>query len=187
MQIDDIWDYLNGLMCDGRMVGISLVGAFLFNFFFPTEAYFWGAIGVFCAMFIDLGTKLFSLSRRAGGFRKAFQTRIINSSSFCRGTCNKMIVFLVMLILLGLTYRLTIIPGFAMWFAQAVFVLMFLRDLLSILENLTDAGCDVGVFKKLVTKKMEEYVDGTDVYKCESTTVVKEELTHKTNNSDNPL
>lgn len=37
---------------------------------------------------------------------------------------------------------------------------MFLRDLLSILENLRDAGVGgLSIFQKAVKKKMEEYVD----------------------------
>lgn len=51
----------------------------------------------------------------------------------------------------------------ATWFMQIIFTLMFLRDSLSIIENLMDAGVQgLGIFKTVVRKKMEEYVDDPD-------------------------
>lgn len=65
-----------------------------------------------------------------------------------------------MLIICGCAYRLTVIDVIAVWFTQLVYTLMFLRDLLSILENLSDAGIGgLKIFEKAVQKKMGEYVD----------------------------
>lgn len=164
-------EYISKLFGNDILVGLAAVGTLFYSFFFPETAYLYGAIAVLIIMVLDLLTKLFSLSRQAGGARKAFKSGCINSRSFFRGTLDKLLVFGVMLIICGCAYKLTIIAEIAIWFTQLVFTLMFLRDVLSILENLTAAGCDVGIFKRVVQKKMDECVgDGINVVMPDPTT-----------------
>jgi hypothetical protein len=42
------------------------------------------------------------------------------------------------------------------WFTQMVYAIMFFRDLLSIIENLNDAGIDTGAFKRIIKRKQKE-------------------------------
>lgn len=152
--------YLKKLFQVDFLFLVSGTGAFLYKFLFPQRQYFYGAAAVLVIMVLDLGTKLFSLSRQGGGMKTALVTHKISSSAFARGTTDKLLVYGIMLIICGCAYRLTVIDIIAIWFTQLVYTLMFLRDLLSILENLNDAGIGgLKIFKSAVEKKMSEYVD----------------------------
>ena len=132
-------DYLKKLFQLDLWFCISGVGALLYRFLFPEKQYLYGAGAVLVIMVLDLATKLFALSRQ-GGVKKALTEHKISSKAFARGTFDKLLVFGIMLIICGCAYRLTVISDLAVWFTQLVYTLMFLRDLLSILENLRDAG-----------------------------------------------
>jgi len=133
------------------------------TFLLPESAYITASAAVLGMMALDLVTKLYALSKQAGGLRKAFKQHKINSKSFAKGTMDKLIVFGVLLIICGCAYRISPIESLATWFMQVVFSLMFLRDTLSIIENLMDAGVGgLSLFKRIVKKKLNEYVDEED-------------------------
>ena len=74
------------------------------------------------------------------------------------------------MIMCGFAYRLTVISSIALWFTQAVYTLMFFRDVLSIFENFRDAGIKgMGIFEKVVKKKMAEYIDQDEIDQIVST------------------
>lgn len=163
MRPPDIFSYIKKLFDNDILLVLSVIGTYAYRFFFPEQQYLYGALAVLAIMLLDLTTRLFALSRQSGGFRKAIKTKKINSTSFIKGTIDKLIVFIVMLILCGCAYRLVVISELAVWFTQIVFTLMFLRDLLSIIENLNDAGVGgLQLFKKAVKKKMNDYFDMED-------------------------
>jgi len=150
------------------MVFISAVGSMLLRFLFPTSEYKLGAAAVLGIIILDVMTKLFELSRNNGGFRKAIKLRKIRSERLAKGTLDKLIVFGIMLIICGFLYNMTIISEIAIWFTQVVFLLMFFRDVLSVLENLSDAGLEVGMFRFVVRRKLEEYVSEEELDKISS-------------------
>ena len=157
-------EYLKKLFQVDVLFLISGLGAFLYKFLFPEKQYLYGALAVLVIMVLDLATKLFSLSRQGGGLRRSLAEKKISSRAFARGTFDKLLVFGIMMIICGCAYRLTVISEVALWFTQLVYTLMFLRDLLSILENLRDAGVGgLRIFEKAVKKKMGEYVDEEDI------------------------
>ena len=157
-------DYLKKLFQVDILFLISGLGAFLYKFLFPEKQYLYGALAVLVIMVLDLATKLFSLSRQGGGLKQSIAEKKISSRAFARGTFDKLLVFGIMMIICGCAYRLTVISEVALWFTQLVYTLMFLRDLLSILENLRDAGVGgLRIFEKAVKKKMGEYVDEEDI------------------------
>jgi hypothetical protein len=157
-------EYLKKLFQVDILFLISGVGAFLYKFLFPEKQYLYGAGAVLVIMVLDLATKLFSLSRQGGGLRQSLAEKKISSRAFARGTFDKLLVFGIMLIICGCAYRLTVIDTIAIWFTQLVYTLMFLRDLLSILENLRDAGVGgLSIFQKAVKKKLGEYVNEEDI------------------------
>lgn len=163
MKTAEIGSYIQKLFENNILIAVSAVGATLYQFFFPETQYLYGAGAVLLMMVLDLITKLYALGRKSGGWKPALRTHVINSMSFYRGTTDKLLVFGVMLIICGCAYRLTIISGIAVWFTQVVFILMFLRDDLSIVENLRDAGIQgMGVFEKAIKNKMEDYVDTSE-------------------------
>jgi phage-related holin len=173
MKMADIGRYIQSLWENKMSVAISAIATTLFNFLFPTSEYRLAAIAVFGVMMLDVLTKIFSLARIEGGLLKAFRKHVINSSSLAKGTMNKLIVFGVMIIICGLAYRLAFVSEIAIWFTQVVFTVMFLRDVLSIFENLTDAGIDVGLFKHIVRKKMVEYTCEEEDWTASVSTDVK--------------
>lgn len=161
-----IMDYLQKLFENHVMVFLSMIGALLYNFFFPTTQYLYSTIAVLVMMVLDLLTKLYSLKRQAGGWKASIAAKKINSFSLFRGTIDKLIVLGVMMIICGCAYQLTLIADIAIWFTQVVYILMFLRDALSIIENLRDAGVqNLGMFEKVIKKKLDEYVDNDDITK----------------------
>ena len=162
MKTADIGSYIAKLFDNNCLVAISAIGAFLYRFFFPETQYLCGAAAVLGVMILDLLTKLFALSRTSGGLVKACRAHVINSHSFGKGTFDKLIVFGIMMITCGLAYRLTIISSIAVWFTNVVFTLMFLRDVLSVVENLMEAGVEgLGLFKKVVSKKLDDFCETT--------------------------
>ncbi|MGE4214831.1 MAG: phage holin family protein [Anaerotignaceae bacterium] len=115
-------------------------------------------------MVLDLSTKLFALSSKGGGLQRALTQHKISSSEFFIGTRDKLLVFGILMVIGGCAYRLTSFSEVGVWFTQLAYTLMFLRDLLSIIENLNDAGVGgLKIFEKAVKKKMGEYVDEEDI------------------------
>jgi phage-related holin len=170
--------YIKSLFEDHICLFASMAWGAVSTFLFPESAYITASAAVLGMMALDLLTKLYALSKQAGGLRKAFKQHKINSKSFAKGTMDKLVVFGVLLIICGCAYRISPIESLATWFMQVVFSLMFLRDTLSIIENLTDAGVGgLSLFKRAVKKKLNEYVDeeGSDAMDTEN------------NNTDTPI
>ena len=163
MDSTDVVSYISKLFENHILVALSAIGAFLYHFFFPEEQYLYCTLAVLGMMALDLITKLYAIKKQAGGWKKSIASCKISSQLFFKGTMDKLLVFGVMLIICGFAYQLTLIAQIALWFTQIVFTLMFLRDTLSIIENLRDAGIkSLGLFEKVVRKKMSEYVDNDE-------------------------
>ena len=159
MDMFNLIEYLRQLFKNHVLVAISAAGAFLYSWLLPVPEYKVGAIVVLFTMVADLGTKLYAIQRKGGGWHKAIFNHLINSASFLRGTIDKLIVFGAMTIICGLAYHMSLISSIAVWLTQMVYILMFLRDALSIVENLTDSGIEgLGIFKKLLKLKIKDYV-----------------------------
>jgi len=165
--------YIRNLFNNSFLVGLSTSWGIAAAFLFPDTAILTAAGAVLGIMLLDLLTKLYALSRQAGGLRKAIQGHRITSAKFARGTMDKLIVFGVFLIVGGCAYRISPVASVATGFMQIVFSLMFLRDILSIIENLTDAGVGgLGPFKKVFQKKFDDYTG---------------DVTNETENNDDPI
>lgn len=170
--------YIKSLFEDHICLFASMAWGAVSTFLFPESAYITASAAVLGMMALDLLTKLYALSKQAGGLRKALKQHKINSKSFAKGTMDKLVVFGVLLIICGCAYRISPIESLATWFMHVVFSLMFLRDTLSIIENLTDAGVGgLSLFERAVKKKLNEYVDeeGSDAMDTEN------------NNTDTPI
>lgn len=171
MRLDGVLRYIARLFDDAYIVFMAAISPIMYNFFFPEQQYFYGACAVLGLIGLDLSTKLYSLGRISGGMKKAFKERIINSRSLCKGTMDKLLVLGIMLIVCGCAYWLTPLTEVAIWFTQAVFTLMFLRDALSVVENLNDCGiAGMGLFEKIVKKKIDNYCGEEAVDNLEKTT-----------------
>lgn len=155
-----MWEQIKKLFDNEVIVGLGAAWAWVITFIFPTASIKTAAGAVLILMGLDLITKIFALAKQNGGIKKALRMHKINSNRFAKGTLDKLIIFGVMLIIGGCAYNLMLIKDIAIWFTQAVFSIMFLRDVLSIIENLNDAGVQgLGLFRKLVKSKLDEIVE----------------------------
>lgn len=158
-----MWEHIKKLFDNEVIVGLGAAWAWVITFVFPTASIKTAAGAVLILMGLDLITKIFALAKQNGGIKKALRTHRISSHKFAKGTLDKLIIFGVILIISGCAYRLMIIKDIAIWFTQAIFSIMFLRDVLSIMENLNDAGVQgLGIFKKCIQKKLDDITDEED-------------------------
>lgn len=180
-RILEVGVYLCKVFSNKVVIIISAILSWCFHVLFPTTQYLYGAVAIFAMILIDLFTRLFALKRTSGGWAKAFLAHKINSKSFARGTVNKLIVFMVLMIMGACAYQLMIIKDIAIWFTQFIFVVLFLTEGISILENLLEAGCNVSIFSKILKKKLNKYTESCGAETTE--TVEKPTETVENNNS----
>lgn len=109
---------------------------------FPDTAYVPAAMGLGGAVVLDIVTKYYALSVKNGGLRAAFVCHAINSDNFWAGTKVKMLSYLSIMVLAGLSVRVTMLERVAVFLATVAYSVMFLREAQSVLENLIDAGAD---------------------------------------------
>ena len=158
-----MWEQIKRYFENDVLIALGTIWAYIVTFLLPTSAIATSVGAVLIIMCLDLVTKLYSLARQSGGLRKAFKCRRISSNKFAKGTLDKLVIFGVMLVINGCAYNLMMIKDIAVWFSQVVFTVMFLRDVLSILENLHDSGIQgLGLFKKLVQKKLDNICEDPD-------------------------
>lgn len=158
-----MWEQIKRYFENDVIVGLGAAWAWIVTFLFPTSTFATAAGAVLILMGLDLLTKIFALSKQNGGFRKAVRCRKIASNKFAKGTIDKLLIFGIMLVISGCAYNLILIKDIAIWFTQAVYTIMFLRDVLSIIENLNDAGVQgLGLFKKCIQKKLDDITDEED-------------------------
>jgi hypothetical protein len=124
---------------------------------FPDQAFKTAALAVGAAIILDILTKYMALSEQEGGMKKAFKKKIINSNRLWEGTKIKLFSYLVVFILAGLSYRVTMLHQASVFLATVVYTVIFLREAQSILENLCDAGADFN-WLLLWTKKKEKQI-----------------------------
>lgn len=123
---------------------------------FPDKAFIPAAIALVGATILDIITRYYALSVNNQGFRNAVKTHVINSENFWTGTRKKIIGYLVVMILSGLSVRITPLTQIAVFMATFAYSIMFLRESQSVIENLIDAGhSDLEWFLFWVKKKQE--------------------------------
>src|SRR6056297_1598550 len=76
---------------------------------FPDQAFKTAAMAVGAAIILDILTKYMALSEQEGGMKKAFKKKIINSNRLWEGTKIKLFSYLIVFILAGLSYRVTML------------------------------------------------------------------------------
>lgn len=124
---------------------------------FPTDAYIPAVIALSCAVVLDIITKYYALSVTNGGLRNALQTKAISSNKLWTGTQRKLVSYLVIMVLCGLSVRVTTLTDVAVFLSTSAFSIMFLREAQSCVENLVDAGnTDLMWVSSLLKRKREE-------------------------------
>lgn len=130
---------------------------------FPDKAFETAAVAVGIAMLCDILTKMYAYSKQAHGFRNAIKTGKIASQTLWEKTKIKLISYLVIGILTGLSYRVVFLEVVGVAFGTTVYAVIFVREFISNLENLRDAGADVGWLIKWSKKKEKKILEEENI------------------------
>lgn len=152
----DISEYLEKAV---QMTSVILATIFtaISYILFPTDAYIPAVTALGCSVVLDILTKYYALSVINGGLKKALRTKAISSQKLWIGTQRKLVSYLVIMVLCGLSVRVTVLTSVAVFLSTSAFSIMFLREAQSCIENLVDAGNDelMWVVAWLKTKEVE--------------------------------
>lgn len=139
---------------------VSIVSYILF----PDDAYIPATIAVGVALGLDILTKYYAIAVNNGGIKKAFKEGKISSNKLWQGTYRKIISYLVVMILCGLSVRVTMLTSVAVFLSTIAYSVMFLREAQSVLENLVEAGHeDLEWFLFFVRKKKKEVLEKENI------------------------
>lgn len=156
--MEQLTQYLDKVISGAKPYWSAFITVICFVMF-PDKAYMWSAFALVGAMALDILTKYWYLSKKAGGYRKAVKKKIIFSTTFWVKTSIKLKTYLVVAILSGLAYRVTFLEQIGIFLGTFAYTMMFLREAQSILENLEDAGGDVGWLIRWTRKKQKQVLE----------------------------
>jgi hypothetical protein len=128
---------------------VSLSAAVTF-LLFPEKAFEMWSIAIWTATALDLLTKNFAIFfnsiRKEKSIQKgiymAIKTRTFSSDIFYHKTVVKVVSYLVIQILVGLSMRLSLIGTVNIVVATVIYNFVFWREFASNIENLIEAGAD---------------------------------------------
>jgi hypothetical protein len=130
---------------------------------FPNETYKGAAIALVCAVIMDIITKYYALSKKNGGLWKAIHDGHIRSNDLWQGTSRKIFIYLVLMILTGLSVRVSPIEQIAVFASTFVYALCFTRECISCIENIIYANPKenswLKVFLVMLKRKQKEMID----------------------------
>lgn len=126
---------------------------------FPESSYLTAFCAVVGVMVLDIITKYYSIAVHHGGLWKSIKGKYINSNSMWVGTSRKIFAYLIIFIMVGLSYRVSPVAGVAAFLGTVVYSILFLRECQSILENLDDAGSDVKWLLAIVKHRKEKILE----------------------------
>ncbi len=153
----NILDYIKSIQETNPVISIFLgVTTYIL---FPEQAYLTAFCAVLGVMVLDVITKYYSIAVKHGGFWRSLKDKFINSNSMWVGTSRKIFTYLIIFIMVGLSYRVSPVAGVASFLGTIVYSLLFLRECQSILENLEDAGSDVGWLTAIVKKRKKKILE----------------------------
>ena len=121
---------------------VALFGAVFSWLMFPQESFAVWCIATWVAVVLDLFTRWFAIFIKSGGVRKAFITKAWNSEAMFHKTAIKIVAYLVIQIMAGLSMRFVDIPYISNIVATVIYSFLFFREFASNIENLIDAGAD---------------------------------------------
>ncbi len=109
---------------------------------FPEKSYIVWCVAVWSGAGLDLLTRWYAIFRKNGGVINSIATKAWNSEAMFNKTFLKIISYLAVQILAGLSMRFISIPVVSNIAATGVYVFLFFREFASNIENLIEAGAD---------------------------------------------
>lgn len=126
---------------------------------FPEKSYMIALVAVLGAAFLDIITKSYAICKRNGGYKKATKAGELFSKSLWTGTETKIISYLTISILTGLSYRVIYLKEAGIFVASFVYSVMFMREFQSNVENLMEAGADLDWLLLFSKKKNKDLLE----------------------------
>lgn len=121
---------------------IALFGTVVTWLMFPEKSFIMWCIALWIAVVLDLFTRWFAIFVKSGSIVKAFKTKRWNSDDMFKKTSIKIVSYLVIQILAGLSMRFIYISYINNIVATVVYSFLFFREFASNIENLIEAGAD---------------------------------------------
>lgn len=140
--LKNIIDYLEKAFTGAKPLLGALLG-FCTYIMFPDRAYLLSLVAVLAASFMDILTKMYSIVIKNNGYKNAVKNKLLFSKTLWRGTERKIIAYLTIAILTGLSYRVIYLKEAGIILASFVYSVMFMREFQSNIENLIEAGADL--------------------------------------------
>lgn len=147
--------------------GLTVALGFIWNgvnyVLFPEKAYLVSLLAVLGAAVMDIITKNYAICKKYGGYKNAVKTKKVFSKSLWTGTETKIISYLTISILTGLSYRVIYLKEAGIFLASFVYSVMFMREFQSNIENLMEAGADLDwllLFSKKKNKELMRHYKG---------------------------
>lgn len=127
---------------DSVKPAVAILWAAITWVMFPESCYIGWCVAVWIGALLDLLTRWYAIFKKNGGIAQAFKTRAWNSEAMYHKTSIKIISYLVIQILAGLSVRFVSIPYISTAVAAVIYSFLFFREFASNIENLIEAGAE---------------------------------------------
>lgn len=164
--IKNVYEYISKAFT-GAKPFLGAIGGFISYTIFPEKMYLLSLIAVLAASLMDIATKIYSICKKYGGYRNAVKLGKVFSKSLWKGTEVKIVSYLAIAILTGLSFRVIYIEEAGIILASFVYSVMFMREFQSNIENLIEAGADLDWLLLWSRKKNKDLMKDIDVEKKE--------------------
>lgn len=153
--IKNIYEYICKAFTGSKPFWGAIFG-FMGTILFPVPFYRASFLAVMAAAFCDILTKIYMLCKKHGGLIKAMKLKKIFSKSLWKGTEVKIVSYLFISILTGLSNRVVYLEGLGIFIGSFVYSVMFMREFESNVENLNEAGAGLDWLLLFSKKKNKE-------------------------------
>lgn len=109
---------------------------------FPDKSFIAWCIALWVAVVLDLFTRWFAIFMKNGGIIRSIKTKAWSSDAMYHKTSVKIVSYLVIQILAGLSMRFVGMAYINNAVATVIYSFLFFREFASNIENLIDAGAD---------------------------------------------
>lgn len=164
----DQWtDYIKRACTEGKPIVACLFGGINY-LLFPDQAFQTAAYAVLICMVLDIFTKYVMLIKTNGGYLKAVRTRKISSRVLWEGTKIKIYSYLIVAILVGLSYRVAPLEQLGIFLGTVIYAVLFLREFQSVIENLCDTGAQLGWLLVWAKRKENQILEADEPKESDS-------------------
>ncbi|HHX60992.1 MAG TPA: hypothetical protein GX707_09825 [Epulopiscium sp.] len=161
--------------------GLKPTFAFVFScacyVIFPDDLHLWALVAVLVASLMDIFTKSYAICMTNGGYKNAVKIKRLFSKNLWKGTEIKIVSYLSIAILTGISYRVIYLKEVGIIFASFIYTVMFMREFQSNVENLIEAGADLHwllLWSKKKNKDLMREVEKDESDKPDETEITNE-------------